>query len=105
MSAAHPSSLDPAVPQPARGPTLVLVKPTAAESASAAARRLHDEAFALGRSAVTGFIDALKLAQAEGAEIADLAIVPPGLRERARRLADYLDTEVRSLTALQDRFG
>lgn len=87
-----------------RGPNLVLVKP-AAESAAAGARRLHEEASALGRAAVASFMDALKAARAEGLEVADLHIVAPGVRERARRLADYLDMELRSLTALQDRLA
>jgi hypothetical protein len=77
--------------------TLVTADPGPTARAADASRRAYAQSAEQARSALEGFAKSLKQLSADAAEIASLAALPPGPRERARRLATTLGAELAGL--------
>jgi hypothetical protein len=77
-------------------PNLTLVASDSAPTCKAAeaSRRAYAQSAERAGAALEAFARTLKQLSADAAEIASLAALPPGPRERARRLAMMLQAEV-----------
>ena len=77
--------------------TLVAAEPSQTSKAAEASRRAQAQAADQARAAIDAFARALGRLATDAAELADLLALPPGPRERTRRLARMLEAEATGL--------
>ena len=85
--------------------TLITSESSPIAGAAEASRRAYAQSAAQACAALETFAGAVKQLSVDAAEIASLSALPPGPRERARRLATVLDAETIAFAQLKSARG